>query len=87
MVAGSLPFDPARKPLVSGDGRQAITAHRPVYFDGRFFYTPVYARQALVAGDRFQGPAIITEYSSATIMPPGDTLHVDALDNLIIEVH
>ena len=43
--------------------------------------------QALVPGDSFSGPAIITEYSSATILPPGDGLHVDALDNLIIEVH
>ncbi len=87
MTAGSLPFDPARKPLVSGDGRQAVTAHRPVYFDGKFFDTPIYDRQALVAGDRLRGPAIVTEYSSATIVPPGDSLHVDALDNLIIEVH
>jgi N-methylhydantoinase A len=87
MTAGSLPFDPVRKPLISGDGRQAITAHRPVYFDGRFFDTPIYDRQALVAGDRLRGPAIVTEYSSATIVPPGDSLHVDVLDNLIIEVH
>jgi N-methylhydantoinase A len=87
MTAGSVPFDPPRKPLVPGDGQQAITAHRSVYFDGEFYETPVYARQALVAGDCFHGPAIVTEYSSATILPPGDTLNVDALDNLIIEVH
>ena len=87
MVAGSVPFDPPRKPLIPGDGKQAITARRSVYFEGEFYDTPVYARQALVAGDCFRGPAIVTEYSSATILPPGDTLHVDALDNLIIEVH
>jgi N-methylhydantoinase A len=87
MVAGSVPFDPARKALVRGDGQRAITAQRSVYFDGKFYDTPVYARQALVAGDSFHGPAIVTEYSSATILPPGDTLHVDALDNLMIEVH
>ncbi len=87
MVAGGDPFDPRRKPVVPGDGKQAITAHRSVYFDGDFHDTPVYARQALVAGDCVCGPAIVTEYSSATILPPGDTLRVDALDNLIIEVH
>jgi N-methylhydantoinase A len=87
MVAGSVPFDPPRKPLVRGDGQQAITAQRSVYFEGKFYDTPVYARQALVAGDSFRGPAIVTEYSAATILPPGDTLHVDALDNLMIEVH
>jgi N-methylhydantoinase A len=87
MVAGNVPFDPPRKPVMTGDGKQAITAHRAVYFDGEFCNTPVYARQALLAGDCFRGPAIVTEYSSATILPPGDTLRVDALDNLMIEVH
>jgi N-methylhydantoinase A len=87
MVAASEPFDPARKLLVDGDGHAAITAHRPVHFDGKVYDTPVYARQSLVPGDRFCGPAIITEYSSATTLPPGDSLYVDALDNLVIEVH
>ena len=35
---------------------------------------------------RFAGPAIVSEYSSATILPPGDVLRVDELGNLVIEV-
>jgi len=87
MVASSQPFDPVRRPIVRGDGQQALTGHRPVFFHGEPHYTPVYNRGALVPGDCFSGPAIITEYSSATILPPGDRLRVDALDNLMIEVH
>ena len=87
MVASSQPFDPVRRPIVHGDGQQALTGHRPVFFHGEPHDTPVYNRAALVPGDSFSGPAIITEYSSATILPPGDRLRVDALDNLIIEVH
>jgi N-methylhydantoinase A len=87
MVASSQPFDPVRRAIVRGDGQQALTGHRPVFFHGEPHYTPVYNRTALVPGDSFSGPAIITEYSSATILPPGDTLRVDALDNLMIEVH
>ncbi len=87
MVASSQPFDPVRRPIVRGDGQQALTGHRPVFFHGEPHYTPVYNRAALVPGDSFSGPAIITEYSSATILPPGDRLRVDALDNLMIEVH
>ncbi len=87
MVASSQPFDPVRRPIVRGDGQQALTGHRPVFFHGEPHYTPVYSRVALVPGDCFSGPAIITEYSSATILPPGDRLRVDALDNLLIEVH
>jgi len=87
MVASSQPFEPVRRPIVHGDGQHALTNHRPVFFQDKPEDTPVYNRAALVPGDSFSGPAIITEYSSATILPPGDRLHVDALDNLIIEVH
>ena len=87
MVAASEPFNPGKKPLNHGDGQQALTGHRPVLFHGKPHRTRIYDRQALLPGDSFSGPAIITEYSSATILPPGDHLQVDALDNLIIEVH
>jgi N-methylhydantoinase A len=87
MVAASQPFNPVRSPVIHGDGHRALTGHRSVFFHGEPHRTPVYNRQALVPGDSFSGPAIITEYSSATILPPGDSLQVDSLDNLIIEVH
>jgi N-methylhydantoinase A len=87
IAASTEPFDPIRRPIVRGDGQRALTGHRPVFFHGEPHSTPVYDRTALVPGDSLSGPAIITEYSSATILPPGDTLRVDALDNLMIEVH
>ncbi len=87
MIAKSEPFDPARHESRAGDGKQAITATRDVYFDGAMLSTPVYDRQTLRSGDSFTGPAIITEYSSATLLHPGDTLHVDTFENLIIEVN
>ena len=87
MIAKTEAFNPPRREVRAGDGQQAVTASRSVSFDGERQTTPVYDRQALQPGDSFPGPAIITEYSSATVLPPGDQLHVDALDNLIIEVH
>jgi N-methylhydantoinase A len=87
MVAAGEPFNPLRKSVSEGDGSQAMRAHQPVFFDGRIYDTPVYDRSALNPGDSFFGPAIVTEYSSATIVPPGDRLRTDALDNLVIEVH
>jgi N-methylhydantoinase A len=87
MIAKTEVFDPPKRELQEGDGRQAVTATRSVYFDGDVRTTPIYDRQALRPGDSFPGPAIITEYSSATILPPGNRLRVDALDNLVIEVH
>jgi N-methylhydantoinase A len=87
MVAKTEAFDPLRQKLREGDGQQALIATRVAYFDGEQRTTRVYDRGALRPGDSLTGPAIITEYSSATILPPGDGLHVDALENLIIDVH
>jgi len=87
MVAPAEAFSQQRLPLREGDGRQAIAGMRPVYFDGHFQETHVYDRHLLLPGDTFAGPAIVSEYSSATILPPGDVLRVDGLSNLVIEVH
>lgn len=87
MVAPAPPFEQTREPLHEGDGRQAMTATRPVYFAGESVETRVYGRERLTPGDTFAGPAIVSEYSSATILPPGDRLRVDELRNLVIEVH
>lgn len=87
MVSPAEPFTQQREPLREGDGAQAITGTRPVWFHGAFIPTRVYDRSQLVPGDSLAGPAIVTEYSSATILSPGCGLHVDELRNLVIEVH
>jgi len=66
--------------------RIAFGGKRPVYFDGRFHATPTYRRAALAAGNRINGPALIEEYASTTVLMPGDVLEVDALGNLVIAV-
>jgi len=87
MVAPAPRLEQACEPLREGDGGQAMVASRPVYFDGGPQQTRVYHRDLLAPGDTFAGPAIVSEYSSATIVPPGDVLRVDGLGNLVIEVH
>jgi N-methylhydantoinase A len=87
MVSPADPFAQSREPLRNGDGKQALVGTRPVFFGGLFVETRVYDRDLLMPGDRIEGPAIVTEYSSATILPPRDVLTVDELRNLVIEVH
>ena len=87
MISATEPFTPSPKELKAGDGNQALLGTRPVYFDGGAKQTNIYDRHKLHAGDRLSGPAIVTEYTSATILPPGDSLQVDAFDNLIVEIH
>jgi N-methylhydantoinase A len=87
MVSAAEAFEPVAQPLQEGDGSHALMERRLVYFDGSFQETRVYDRDLLRPGDSFAGPAIVAEYSSATILPPGDVLRVDGLRNLVIEVH
>jgi N-methylhydantoinase A len=46
----------------------------------------VYSRDLLIAGDSISAPALITEYSSTTVLPPGCVATVDLYGNLIVEV-
>jgi N-methylhydantoinase A len=87
LVATADAFEPPRQMVVEGDGSAALVGKRSVYFDGAPHETRIYGREMLHAGDTFAGPAIISEYSSATILPPGDVLRVDSFGNLVIEVH
>jgi N-methylhydantoinase A len=48
--------------------------------------TPAYARDALKAGNRIAGPALIEEHASTTVLLPGDRMRVDDFGNLVIEV-
>ena len=87
LVAAGDPFEAPRQEVIEGDGSAALAGTRSVYFDGSPHKTRLYERDLLHAGDAFSGPAIISEYSSATILPPGDVLRVDTFGNLVIEVH
>jgi N-methylhydantoinase A/oxoprolinase/acetone carboxylase beta subunit len=69
---------------------QALTHEGEAWFrvEGalRRVRTRYYARQALRAGNRLQGPAIVNQYDSTTVIPPGISAHVDRYGNLIMEV-
>ncbi|WP_020207528.1 hydantoinase/oxoprolinase family protein [Gilvimarinus chinensis] len=46
--------------------------------------TPVYQREALPAGTRLQGPALICETVSTTLVAPGWEVEVDPVGNLLL---
>ena len=84
MIAAGEPYAPMRREPVSGDGIAARYAVREVYFDGGFIPTHLYRRDELTPGDKIRGPAMITEYTSATVLPPDCSAQVDAFGNLVI---
>lgn len=85
MIASGTPYSPTPKKLVPGRSANWY-AMRYVYFDGEFVPTRIYRRDTLSPGDEVQGPAMITEYTSATVLPPDCHAHVDTFGNLVITV-
>ena len=57
-----------------------------VFFHGKTVTTPVFERGDLVAPRSMRGPAVITEYSATTVIPPGKRFWVDAAENLVIRI-
>jgi N-methylhydantoinase A len=66
----------------------AIRAHKPVYFRsaGQFVETTVYRRDLLKSGNEFDGPALVEEHASTTVVQPGDRVKVDQFGNLQISI-
>ena len=59
---------------------------RPVVFDHAAQPTKIVQRSSLVPGARIQGPAVVSEETATTVLPPGASLLVDDLRSLIIDV-
>jgi N-methylhydantoinase A len=85
MIASTEPLQSERKDPRKGDGKQAIIKDKSIYYENQGLQAAVYDRSRLNAGDRFQGPAVIVEYSATSFVPPGSTAAVDEYMNIIID--
>ncbi len=65
---------------------RALFGEKKVIFDGKEFNTKIYERDYLKPGNKFDGPAIIVEYSSTIVVPPESHVKIDAFENILIEV-
>jgi N-methylhydantoinase A len=55
-----------------------------VLFGGKKFETSLRDRDVMPIGKKCSGPAIVTEYSATTVVPPGRSFWLDRAGNLII---
>ena len=69
------------------DVGSALATRRPVWLpeSGGFVDCPVFDRERLCSGHTVQGPAVIEQFDSTTLVLPGQTARVDGYLNLIIE--
>ncbi len=71
-------------PLTNADASKARVAQIPVIFENEAVPTDFYRREALQPGNRIAGPAIVTEFSATTVIPPNFSAVVDSYQNLIL---
>jgi N-methylhydantoinase A len=70
-------------PAGDGDARKGT---RDVYFDDAYVETPIYDRYRMGVGAHVDGPAIVEERESTTVVGPGATARVASDGSLIIQV-
>ena len=84
---GPAPVGELRRFDEDGDAADAVVETRRVHFaevDG-WVDTQIYERERLLAGATFDGPAVIQEADSTTVVPPGASVVVDDYRNLVID--
>ena len=86
MTAASEPWSPAKHDTIPGDGSAACYATRDVFFQGKSVASRLYRRDGLNPGDSIDGPALVTEYTAATVLLPGCSARVDNIGNLVISI-
>ena len=71
-------------PFVDADPSEAFIVQNRVVFEGEALLTDFYRREALQPGNQIAGPAILTEFSATTVIPPNFSAVVDRYQNLIL---
>ncbi len=83
---GSVPRPRPAPPPAGASAEGALKGRRRAFFSERgWFEAPVYERDRMPAGAEIEGPAIVEQYDSTTLVPPGWRARVDSLGNLILE--
>ena len=74
-------------PRTDGSAARAIKGQRPLYDTAqqKFERVNVWDRATLLAGDRFEGPAVIEQFDATTVALAGQTVSVDPHGALVIE--
>ena len=66
------------------DASDAVAEEHEIVFKGERHATKIYDRAKLAPGHRFDGPAIVTEFDSTTVVLPGYAAEVDVNFNILI---
>ncbi len=83
-LGAAQPFVDASGADASGDAAPEPVRTSRVYADGAWHEAAIHDRARLATGHRIEGPAVVTEMDSTTLVLPGHVALVDAVGNLAI---
>ncbi len=87
VVRGTVPGEKsqAMNPPRDTPVRAEVAQGLPMYCEGKWHQAKLVVREDLRPGDEIAGPAIIAEKSATTVVEPGWTARVTALDHLVLD--
>lgn len=83
-TGGTPPVDEAPPEAGTTDVKAAVMDTQKGYFGGKWHDTPHIDRDRLAAGARVDGPAIVRQYDTTTVLLPDHFAEVDERGNLLI---
>jgi N-methylhydantoinase A len=66
--------------------RKVAAQRATAIFGGQRVSTAIYERDCLRVSRKYRGPAVVTEYSATTVIPPQFVFWPDAAGNIIVEL-
>ena len=85
-VTGTTPKPVLHRPA-PGDGPAVPYTRRRIHYDGRAYEAAIYHRRDLLAGQYADGPAVVEQDDTTTLIPSGFRGVVDSLSNIVIQEH
>jgi N-methylhydantoinase A len=83
-ITGTMP-KPELRPVPAALGPAVPTSRRPIHYRHQRYEAAVYHRPGLLAGQHLDGPAIVEQEDTTTLVPAGFRASVDPYGNLVIE--
>jgi N-methylhydantoinase A len=84
-IAGHTPPALPSETPMPADASVAQLGLAEIWFADGAHDTALYEREWLRAGMAFAGPAVVYQYDTTTLIPPGWTARVDGRGNLILD--
>lgn len=86
VVSGPSPQMLLRQQVKGPMSTQAVKGTRPAFFGKGWVETPVLDRYAMPQGVPYEGPCVVEEFESTTVVGPGAVLWRDGFGNLVVEI-